>query len=71
MGFFGGGKLNAALLVALEEQKKREAVSKEKYDFEQRIEAVLQIAEQKLGRKLDRAETKARAARLCSCEVST
>ena len=49
-------KLNVTLLVALEEQKKREAASKEKYDREQRIEAVIQIAEQKLGKKLNRAE---------------
>ena len=58
MGFFGGGKLNVALLAALEEQKAREAASKEKYDREQRIEAVIQIAEQKLGKRLDRKEAK-------------
>jgi hypothetical protein len=57
-------KLNVTLLVALEEQKKREALSKEKYDFEQRIEAVIQIAEQKLNRKLDRKEVRCRTERL-------
>jgi hypothetical protein len=58
-------KLNVTLLVALEEQKKREAASKEKYDFEQRIEAVIQIAEQKLNRKLDRTEVKCHALLVC------
>ena len=56
MGFFGGGKLNAALLAALEAQRKHELETKEKYDKQQRIEAVIQRAEQALGKKLNRAE---------------
>ena len=56
--FFTKNKLNAALLVAVEAQKKHEQATKEKYDQEQRIEAVIQRAEQQLNRELPRKEVR-------------
>lgn len=58
MMFLTKAKINAALLVALEEQKNHEAAAKEKFDREQRIEAVIQRAEQKLNKQLKREEVR-------------